>query len=156
VILLRVDPASPWSAWEAARDEAQALVDRIAQGEAFEDLARERSDDPSAEEGGDMGYLHEGMLSPNLEEALQVLEIGQVTPPVRLLEGYAVGRLADRTEPSQLDFDSVKVRAEGLLRQELGETAWRDLLETLRSQGQVIYNDEALARLRDELMAASQ
>ena len=55
---------------DEARVRAEALRTRIVAGEAFEDVAREASDDPgSAGSGGDLGYGGRGIWVPPFEEA---------------------------------------------------------------------------------------
>jgi parvulin-like peptidyl-prolyl isomerase len=132
VILLKVDPASPSATWEAAREEAAAIRRRMDKGEKFEELARIHSAHESAAKGGDMGYLHEGILPAALATEIRTWKPGVVSEPLRLLEGVALFRLED-VKPAQLhSFEHVKERATGLWTREQGELRWKALLESLR------------------------
>ena len=62
VILLKVDPSAATPEWDKAREEAQAIYQQIVKGKDFAELARTRSGDASAAKGGDLGYVHRGML----------------------------------------------------------------------------------------------
>ena len=67
VILIGVDPSSGAPGWSAAREEAGRIVDGLMAGADFSELAALHSSDASAEAGGDMGYQHEGALSPGCD-----------------------------------------------------------------------------------------
>lgn len=82
----------------AARDQAQALLQRLEAQENFADLARQYSEDPSAERGGDLGYLGRGLLSAPFETALFALPIGQHSQVVETDFGY---HILERLPPPQ-------------------------------------------------------
>jgi hypothetical protein len=133
VILLRVDASASTTTWEAARAEADAMMVQLRGGSDFTELARLRSGDGSAAEGGDMGYLHRGMLGDQAQQAVDALAPGEVGEPVTLLEGVAIFRLEDRPALQLLAFEKVRERARGLWLREHGEQAWQELLARLRA-----------------------
>jgi parvulin-like peptidyl-prolyl isomerase len=137
VILLRVDPSSPKVAWEKAAEEAASIVDRLRNGAQFEELAKVHSGDASAERGGDLGYLHRGVLPEGTQALIDSLEPGAISEPVRLLEGMAVIRVVDRKPAHRHDFAQVRERAGDLWQREQGEAQWKRLMAQLRS-GSVI------------------
>lgn len=138
VILLAVDPSSPSAKWKEAYDEGKALVEQLKQGADFAKLATEHSDEAASKDlGGDMGYLHNGMLPTKAQVALDEMKIGEVSEPLRLLEGVVVLKLADRSETQLNAFDKVEDRARALLMQEQAEQAWATLTERLRNNAVV-------------------
>ena len=141
LILLQVDPASSSDVWKQASDEARTIVERLDAGADFAELARIHSSDKSAENGGDMGFMHKGMLGENAQQVLDIMEPGEVSAPVVLLEGVAIFRLNERTKPELNSFESVKERAQQLYQREKGEEAWRALLEQLHAKATVEIND---------------
>jgi parvulin-like peptidyl-prolyl isomerase len=132
VILLQVDPSSSSEVWEAALAEAEGLVTDIEQGAEFEELARLRSSDRSAENGGNMGYLHHGMLSPAAQQVVDELDIGELSKPVRLLRGVAIFRVDDRKAARLRAFEDVDKRARELVIRERSDHAWASLKEQLK------------------------
>jgi len=141
LILLKVDPSSPSKVWPEAADEAADIVDRIRKGADFAELARIHSGDKSAENGGDMGYLHIGMLSKPAQDVLNLMKPGEVSEPVMLLQGVAIFRL-EGVQPAQLNpLEKVKKRAKQLWTRENGEKAWSDLIARLRSQVTIKYGN---------------
>ncbi len=133
VILLRVDPSSTTNGWNQTIEDAKGLAQRVRDGEDFAALAKLYSkDEETYEQGGDMGYLHVGMVPELTQEAVDKVEIGGVTEPVRLLEGVAIFKLLDRKQPGLSAFDLVKQRAADLLSVENGNAAWITFLADLR------------------------
>lgn len=141
LILLRVDPSSSSEVWQQARKEASAIVDRLGKGADFAELARIHSSDESAQNGGDMGYVHVGMLGDSAQKVLDIMEVGEVSAPVVMLEGVAIFRLDDRMSPQLNPLEAVRERAEKLYIREMGEKAWEDLIAELRSAAKIEVND---------------
>lgn len=89
-ILVSLAEGADAEAERAALEKAQGLRQRITDGEAFEAVAREASEDPgSAEQGGDLGWIEQGdFFDPAFAEALFLLEAGVLSEPVRGSNGY--------------------------------------------------------------------
>ncbi len=137
MILLKVDPSSPAAAWEQALQLAQDIAGQIAAGADFAELARRHSGDASASRGGDMGYQHRGMLPPGIEKEIDKIAPGGILGPIRLLEGMAVLRLAER-KPAQLrTLEDVRRTVAELWTREQGETQWRGLIARLRADADI-------------------
>jgi len=76
-------------------DEARALAlyDRLKAGEDFPALARQYSEDPTSEAGGDLGYLRESELGEEFIEALKDLKPGGVSRPFMTPAGIHIIKL---------------------------------------------------------------
>lgn len=148
LILLKVEPSATGAAWKAAEAEAARLVDRLrkaepqSRGADFAELARLHSGDVSASRGGDLGYVHKGMLAGEAQQVLDGMKPGDVSAPLLLLQGVAVLRLEDRIAPALSAFDAAKSRARDLLARERGEGAWQALIERLRRDTPVTINEK--------------
>src|SRR5699024_2344332 len=68
---------------DKARERLEQLRQRINHGEDFAELARSYSEDPSAPQGGDLGWLSPGETVPAFEHAMDALGIEEVSSPVR-------------------------------------------------------------------------
>lgn len=132
VILLKVDPSSPSTTWGKTEDQAKALTKRARAGEDFSALSKQYSQDDSAPRGGDLGYLHGGMLPEGGEAVMAKMKVGETSDPFRILEGVAILRLADRKAPKRHDLDEVRVRAEELTQRDLGDAAWSAFLAQIK------------------------
>jgi len=75
---------------------AMQLIKQMQQGAPFNLVAQQFSANASAAQGGDIGWVQDGELAPELNQALRSLQPGQVSPPIRTLGGYAILALRDR------------------------------------------------------------
>ncbi|HEX2858732.1 MAG TPA: peptidylprolyl isomerase [Alphaproteobacteria bacterium] len=69
------------------------IADKLKNGAKFEDMAKQFSEDDSAKNGGKMGWFASGELNPQLEEALDKLEPGQVSGIIRTPLGWHLIRI---------------------------------------------------------------
>ena len=141
LILLRVDPSSTSEVWTRASDEAASIVKEINAGAAFSEMARIHSSDKSSQNGGDMGFVHTGMLGENAQKVVDIMEPGDVSAPVVLLEGVSIFRLEERSVPKLNEYEVVKVRAGKLYLREKAEEKWAALIEKLHANAVIEYND---------------
>lgn len=141
LIMVRVPPWASTDEWESARLKTQALWGQLEEGASFEELARLHSQDTSADQGGDLGFLHRDMLGGGAQAAVEPLQTGQYTKPVRMLEGYALLELTGR-EPAQLNsFTDVEERAKALWMREKRDSAWEIFRVALRNGIEVRVNE---------------
>jgi parvulin-like peptidyl-prolyl isomerase len=141
-ILLKVDPSAPAAAWDAAMAEAVGIVSRLRAGGDFRELARLHSGDASAEQGGDMGYLHRGMMGSRAQVAIDAADLGVVTDPVRLLEGVAIFRVDERPVRRLHPLEDVAERAQDLWLREQRESRWSEFLDGLSKQAEIHVNPQ--------------
>lgn len=77
---------------EEAKKKAKELIKKLDDGEDFDKLAKENSNDPgSASNGGDLGYFNKGDMVKEFEEAAYDLRINEYTKePVKTSYGYHI------------------------------------------------------------------
>jgi len=142
LILLSVDPSSPTEIWQKTMEKGKELAARLHDGADFAALAREYSKDPlSVDQGGDMGYLHSGMLSDAAQEQVNKLKPGETSEPFMMMEGVAIFRLTDRIPPKINKFEDIKERARVLWLTEQGNSAWQSLIVELKKKTPVRVNE---------------
>jgi len=73
--------------------DAEAVLKQLKAGADFSVLAKEKSTDPSAADGGYMGKLAPDQLRPELRAALQGRAVGQLTNIVQLPSAFAIIKL---------------------------------------------------------------
>ena len=121
-IVVRVTTGASPADEAKARTTAMAILKRAQDGEDFGALARETSQAPGAENGGDLGTLQRGNLHESLENAIFSMEAGEVDGPFRSPFGYHVVKVrARRALPAQ-SYEALKES----LRSELHRKKIRD------------------------------
>lgn len=83
---------------EKVKKSAEDLVTQMQSGAPFPTIARQFSQSPSAAEGGDIGWVHDGQLAAELNAAVSQLKPGGVSAPVRSTGGYYILALRQRQE----------------------------------------------------------
>ncbi len=78
----------------------QDLQAQLQSGAPFQVLARQFSQSPSAASGGDIGWVYDGQLAPELNNQLGSMQAGTVSPPIRSTGGYYILALRERQEAS--------------------------------------------------------
>jgi peptidyl-prolyl cis-trans isomerase SurA len=149
-IFLAVDSVDEAREVEVA---ALRLTEQIRAGANFQALAQQFSQSATAAVGGDLGWMQEGQLSPEIEQALESLEPGQITPPVRTLTGFHILQLRKRQLFAAANMDDVVVTLENLYF-ELPRNASEDDAQSARDLAAVIsdtiVNCEDMRSLREE------
>jgi peptidyl-prolyl cis-trans isomerase SurA len=88
---------------------ANDLIAQMQNGAPFPQIARQFSQSPTAGGGGDLGWLNDGQLPTELNDALRKLNTGGVSPPIRAAGGYYILALRDREEGANVKLpDPVK------------------------------------------------
>jgi peptidyl-prolyl cis-trans isomerase SurA len=83
--------------------DARRMIEAVRNGGSFESLARQVSAAASAGQGGDLGWLRSAAIPPELLSALEQLDPGEVSAPLRSPVGYHIFWLRDRRlAPPQL------------------------------------------------------
>jgi peptidyl-prolyl cis-trans isomerase D len=126
-------PAGADEAAEAkALAEAQALHQRLTDGEDFAAVAREASADPgSAQNGGDLGWIEPGMMVAPFEEAAFGLAQGELSEPVRSQFGFHLIEVTEVRAGDEGDFASVRDKVEASFRRTEAEHTFYDFAERL-------------------------
>src|ERR1700745_4416516 len=82
-------------------DEAKAIIEQLKGGADFAKLAKEKSKDPGAAEGGDLGYFTKDQMVPEFADVAFKMYPGQLSNPVKTQFGWHVIKVEDRRTKSQ-------------------------------------------------------
>lgn len=99
--------ANPDKDADALKD-AQSVESQLKSGGNFAMIAHQFSQSPSAAAGGDIGWVHEGQLAPELNAALTKMAANTVSEPIRSIGGYYILALRQRQEPLGTKIDTPK------------------------------------------------
>jgi len=111
-----------------SEDEAKAIKEQLDGGADFAELAKEKSIDPGAANGGDLGFFSKGMMVAPFETAAYGLsDIGQVSEPVESQFGWHVIRLEEKRQSAPPTFEQLAPQ----LQQQLLMTSFDDTVARL-------------------------
>jgi peptidyl-prolyl cis-trans isomerase D len=132
-ILVKVDEKAPAAAVAAAKAKADALAAQArAPGADFAAIARANSDDAgSRAAGGDLGALEPGVFGAAFDKAFAGLQVGQVSDPVRLPDGWHVLQLRQLVPGTIKPFEEVRAQLEADYLESERERQFNDLSSKL-------------------------
>jgi parvulin-like peptidyl-prolyl isomerase len=136
-VFLRVDPSTTEEQKAEMRRTLEGLRKRALQGESFEALADQYSQDPRAGKGGDLGYLTRGQLAKDFEQAVFALQAGQISGVVSSTYGYHLVQAVDHQPQSSVSFEKVKDPLSGFLRRRKVDEAVNALAKELRDKAKI-------------------
>jgi peptidyl-prolyl cis-trans isomerase C len=94
---------------------ADKIIQRLDRGEKFEDLAKVESMDPSRSNGGDIGWLRQGM-PPEIMNALAGLKPGEYAKkPVQTQYGWHILQLVESRPLAPPPYEQAKPRFEQIV-----------------------------------------
>jgi len=102
----------------------------------FDSLAKKFSEDGSAQNGGVLGWMGPGDLVPPFEIAMNRLQIGEVSDPVKTEFGWHLIQVMERRE-AQLTVEKQREFARAAIRERKFEQAYQDWLRQLRDTATV-------------------
>ncbi len=116
----------------AAEKKAKDLANRARRGEKFDELARDNSESPTAQNGGDLGGWKRGELSKEVETMVFDQERNFVTDPVKRPEGFLILKVVQKHQSGQASFEEVEGEIQNRLFMPRFQPKIREFLTGLR------------------------
>lgn len=133
-ILLRV---SAQLTQEAAAKRLEEFKRQILAGsKTFEQLARDNSEDGSAPQGGDLGWVSPGAFVPEFEETMNALPAGGLSDPLLSRFGVHLIQVIERRTVT-LDAKQQREQARNVLREQKFEDAYNEWIRDLRARAYI-------------------
>jgi len=125
----------------ASEDEAKAIEAQLKGGADFAAIAKEKSKDPGAANGGDLGYFTKDQMVPEFAEAAFKLDKGQISDPVHTQFGWHIIKVEDKRIKPTPTFDQVKGQIENFVT----HRAQAELVDNLRKSAKIERLDQPAA-----------
>ena len=122
-----------------AEDDAKAILEQLKGGADFATLAKEKSKDPGAAEGGDLGYFTKDQMVPEFAEVAFKMYPGQLSNPVKTQFGWHIIKVEDKRTKQPPEFEKVKDQIENFL----ARKAQTDFVAKLRQTAKIERLDKA-------------
>lgn len=128
-ILLEIPQGASVEDVEAIKQKAESVHKQAREGADFSELARKNSDDPSAENGGEMGWVVLTDLIPTIADQLETLRSGEVTAPFTSTMGYHIMKVEDRKQERQMQLPEVREQIELVITSDKGAQDMPDIMD---------------------------
>lgn len=123
-----------------AKARLQEIKQRIDKGADFAEEARLHSEDGSAPQGGDLGWLSPGETVPEFEKAMDALKVGQVSGLVQTGFGWHLIQVLERRN-TDVTVEQKRQRARAAIRTVKSDEAFQDWLRQLRDRAFIEYHN---------------
>jgi peptidyl-prolyl cis-trans isomerase SurA len=123
-----------------AKMRLQEIKQRIDKGADFAEEAKLYSEDGSASQGGDLGWLSPGETVPEFEGAMDRLKVGQVSALVQSGFGWHLIQVVERRN-TDVSVEQKRQRARNAIRAFKSDEAFQDWLRQLRDRAFVEYRN---------------
>jgi peptidyl-prolyl cis-trans isomerase C len=93
-------------------DEAKAIKAELDKGADFAELAKKKSKDPGASDGGDLGFFTKEQMVPEFSAVAFTLEPGKISDPVKSQFGWHIIKVEEKRSRKAPEFEQVKAQIE--------------------------------------------
>jgi peptidyl-prolyl cis-trans isomerase C len=114
-------------------DQAKAIQADLKKGADFAELAKQKSKDPAAADGGDLGYFTKDQMVPEFADVAFKLDKGQISDPVKTAFGWHIIKVEDKRKKPVPTYDQVKDQLATVVVQQ----SQADLVNKLRGQAKI-------------------
>lgn len=125
------------------------VLTKLSKGESFEKLASTYNVDKTREDGGNLGYIRRGQLSPSFaqfeEAAFSLKKRGDMSEVVRSPYGFHLIRLEDMKGNSLRPFDQVKEKIRFFLQGKKRQEAYLEYVKEAKSRAKIMINEKLWA-----------
>jgi peptidyl-prolyl cis-trans isomerase C len=132
-------------------DEAKAVLADLKKGGDFAAAAKEKSKDPAAAEGGDLGYFTKDQMVPEFSAVAFKLGKGELSEPVKTQFGWHIIKVEDKRIKPTPSFDQVKTQIDNYI----AHRAQAALVDKLRSGANIERLDQPAAAPSSSLNPAA-
>lgn len=112
----------------------------------FAELAREYSLGPEGAEGGDLGYVQEGHMPPELDEIFK-LKKGEISKIIRTPYGSHIFQVVDKRKDSKMSYEESQKMIQDKLVRERRDKAFHEWLLELKEKANIEIKNEILAKI---------
>lgn len=146
-------PTISVAAQDQAEERANELRKRILAGEDFAKVAAEASSSPSKANGGLIGPLNLAEVSPSVQDMINKMKPGDVTPPIRTNRGVQILKLETLKASSVPPFESVRDIASEKVHDARQQAEVRKFLSRVRGQALIEWKNDELKKLYEKQVA---
>ncbi|HZV99374.1 MAG TPA: peptidylprolyl isomerase [Methylophilaceae bacterium] len=119
-----------------AKHRLETIKERLDNGADFAEMARQYSEDGSAANGGDLGWLNPGDTVPQFEQVMNALQPKQISAPVKTPFGWHIIQVVERRK-QDMTREAARLKARQEIRARKSDEAYQDWVRELRDRAYV-------------------
>lgn len=116
-----------------AKQKMDSIKERLDNGVKFEEMARQYSEDGSANNGGDLGWVNPGDTVPQFEKAMNELGVGEFSAPIQTPFGWHIIQVLERRK-QDMSKEAARLKARQEIRVRKSDEAYQDWVRELRDR----------------------
>lgn len=147
-ILIQFDGDAAEEQKKEAKKKAQKALSRVKSSEDFSAVAKEVSDCPSSEKGGDLNFFARGRMVPEFEDVAFSLNVGDLSEIVETRFGYHIIKVTDKKEQEKIDFEEYKDRIKSMILQRKRGKAMKEWLGKIKSKADIEIKHDVIKKMK--------
>ena len=135
---VKINPSEP-DGGKKAKERAKEAYSKIKSGSDFAQVAMTYSNDMSRIKGGEMGFVHRGMMPQDIEKAAFSLKVGQISEIIETDIGFHILKVEEKRASRQVSFDEIKEKLKNELTESMQKNRLEGLIKRLRENAKIQY-----------------
>ena len=124
----------------ATEAEGNRLLGLLQSGESFAEVARQFSQSPDSEQGGDLGFFARGEMPPEFDETVFNLPVGRISELVKSPYGIHIFLVEEKRKAKSLSLEEAAGEIRTRLLRRAEERAYQQWLQDLRARAAININ----------------
>jgi parvulin-like peptidyl-prolyl isomerase len=133
------------------RDEAREVLENLQKGAQFSWMAKTKSIDGFANQGGTRGWVQEKDIFDAAQTTLKSLSPGDISPIFETDSNYRIIRLLEKTEAEAKGFNTVKTDVLKTYAAEQFQKLYAEYLDALKNEAQITVYDDRIQTFEKSL-----
>jgi len=117
--------------------KAQDILAKIKQGDDFGELAYGLSEDSYRVKSGDIGYIHQGRMLPEIDAVAFKLKVGEVSDIIKAENNWFIIKVEDKKPEQQMTFEETKAKLQKELEAERANELKKKWIDSLRAKAKI-------------------
>lgn len=138
-ILIKVDEKDNEKTKREKMAQIESIRRQLLEGADFVKLAKEKSDCPSGEKGGDLGTFARGRMAKPFEDAAFSQKVNEIAPVVTTRFGYHLIQVLEHNKTTQKTLDEAKDNIRDKLENQKKQEIIKSYMAELRKKAKIIY-----------------
>jgi len=136
-ILVKVEKGADEATKKKAKEKIDGILKKVKAGEDFAKLAKDNSDCPSSQSGGDLGFFTSKQMVPEFSKAAFSMKKGEVSGVIETPFGYHIIKVTDNKPAAETSFEESKARIKQYLSGKQRSDTVRNYIQSLREKADI-------------------